>query len=1167
MTLQFIIGRAGTGKTSFCLEQIRTKLFEHPTGDPIVYLVPDQMTFQSEYDLINTPNLGGMMRAQVFSFTRLAWRVLQETGGMSRYHLNNVGINMVIRKIIEQRKQDLKVFSKAADKNGFIGQLEEMVAEFKRYCVTPELIEDKSNLLSINDQVVLSEKLHDLQMIYDDLENHLFQKYVDSEDYLRLLAEKIRQSDYIRNAEILIDGFHSFTPQELEVVRELMKYSRKVTLALTVDRCYDEQAPDELSLFRMTGNTYQSIKQMAHDEMVYLEEPIILSEQKRFLNSPDLAHLETFYDTRPNVTFHHKTGITIGQAVNRRAEIEGVAREIRKIVRENIYRYRDIAILVRNAGEYHELIETIFEDYELPFFIDQKRSMLNHPLIELIRSSLEILTGNWRYEAVFRCVKTDLLYPSDLPIHQLREDMDKLENYVLEYGIQGYKWTGKDRLVYRRIRALEGEDLPQSDLEKQYENQINQLREMIVTPLTKLHKRFIKANNGREMCEALYLFLEELEIPVKIENLRSMAEEEGRLTEAREHDQVWNAVLELMDQFVEIMADEKVSLQLFTNMLETGMENMQFALVPPAIDQVLIASLERSRFSNIKCTFIIGANDGVLPARPTEEGVFSQQDRERLIESGLKLSPLSQELLLDENFLIYGALTSASDRLYVSYPLANEEGKSLQPSTIIKRLKQMFHGINEKFLVNEPAELSSQEQVDYLVNPNVSLSYLTSQLQAWKWAYPIHDIWWSTYNHLIMDENWKERSAKVLSSLFYRNETKKLSVELTKELFGENIQASVSRMENFQSCPFSHFANYGLKLKERQIFRLEAPDIGQLFHAALKLISDRLKQLKIDWRDLTADQCEQLSFEAVEMIAPKLQREILLSSNRFYYIKHKLQKVISRASKILSEHAKISGFSPVGLEIDFGKNGPLPSIPFELNNGFKMELIGRIDRVDKAESSKGLLLRVIDYKSSQKSLNLTEVYYGLALQMITYLDVIITHSKDWLGTSATPAGVLYFHVHDPMVNSKSILSDESIDDEIFKSFKMKGLLLGDEESVRLMDQSLDAGHSKVVSAALKKDGSFYTNSSIASVEELGYLKNHVRKVFKQIGNNISDGVIDISPYKLKDRTPCTFCSFKSVCQFDQSIEENDYRNIQHEKKDVILEKIRKGADMFEQSHN
>ncbi|MCH1625820.1 helicase-exonuclease AddAB subunit AddB [Fredinandcohnia quinoae] len=1159
MSLQFIIGRAGSGKTHTCLEIIREKLREEPTGSPIIYLVPDQMTFQMEYDLINTPGIGGMMRAQVFSFTRLAWRVLQETGGMSRYHVNNVGVNMILRKIIEARKQDLKVFSRAADKNGFITQMEEMVAEFKRYCITPEQLEEQRHQLQNEQNQVLTDKLHDLKLLYVDLEKHLFEKYVDSEDYLRLLAEKIPQSNYIKEAEILIDGFHSYTPQELEVLGQLMKVGKKVTIALTVDKAYDGLPPHDLSLFRMTGTTYQSICQLASEDQIKVEEPIFLREQMRFVLEPSLTHLEAYFDERPTVSYSGKAAITLAQAVNRRAEIEGIAREIQKLVREQNYRYREIALLVRNAGEYHEIIETIFQDYQIPFFIDQKRSMLNHPLIELIRSSLEVITGNWRYEAVFRCVKTDLLYPFGEDITKLREDMDKLENYVLEYGIQGYKWTSDKRWKYKRFRGIEEDGLTQTNKERDYEDMLNDLRQMIVEPLLTLQKRLQKAKTGRSMCEALFLYLEELEIPAKMEELKLIAEMSGRLSEARENDQVWNSVLELLDQFVEIMADEKVEPTLFCNMLETGIESMRFALVPPAIDQVLIASLERSRFSNIKCTFIIGANDGVIPARPNEEGVFSEKDREMLGESGMRLAPGSRVTLLDENFLIYCAITSPSDQLFISYPLANEEGKSLLPSTILKRLKEIFPNMNEKFYLNEPSELAEENQLEYIVNPNVSLSYLATQLQAWKKQYPIKDLWWDVYNYFVNIEDMKDATQLVLNSLFYKNKPNKLSREITKALYGDHIQGSVSRMEVFQGCAFSHFANYGLHLRDRKVFRLESPDIGELFHAALKEISDSLREKGLDWRDITKAQCDQLAADAVEALAPKLQNEILLSSNRYHYIMQKLQKIISRASSILSEHAKASGFAPIGMELGFGKKGPLPPIQFTLDNGSTMELVGRIDRVDKAESSKGVLLRVVDYKSSQKSLDLAEVYYGLALQMLTYLDVIISSSKEWIGTTATPAGVVYFHVHDPLINANKAMPEDKIEEEIFKRFKMKGLLLGDEETVRLMDQTLDTGYSQIVSAAIKKDGSFYSTSQIASEEDIGHLRNHVRGVFKNTGNRITNGEIDIAPYKLKDKTPCTFCAFKSVCQFDQSLEDNNYRVLSAEKNDVVLDKIRNGG--------
>ncbi|MFD2216292.1 helicase-exonuclease AddAB subunit AddB [Metabacillus endolithicus] len=1163
MSIQFILGRSGTGKTETILNEIRDRLFQEPIGRPIIYLVPDQMTFGAEYELIRTPNLGGMIRAQTFSFSRLAWRVLQETGGMTRHHLSGTGIQMLLRKLVEEYKQDFKVFAKASDKNGFIEQLEVMLTEFKRYCLSPQELEEfVANAQTEHDRKSLTDKLHDMAILYKQLEIQLSHKYVDSEDYLKLLAEKVENSSYLQSADIYIDGFHSFTPQEYEVVAALMKHAQNVKIALTADKAYKEFLPHELHLFQMTGKTYNTILKLATEAGKQVDEPILLKEQHRYAGSQSLQHLEAFYDIRPTTVFDQDPGVTIYQAANRRSEVEGIAREIQSLIRNGQYRYRDLALLIRNSNDYRDVIEQVFRDYEVPFFIDQKRSMLNHPLVELIRSTIEIINGFWRYEAVFRAVKTELLFPTEKDKYVMREDMDLLENYVLSYGIQGSKWTNGDRFRYRRFYSLDDEFVVTDD-EKEMEDKLNQLRELIVQPIQTLHKRLKKSQNGQEMAEALFLYLEELHIPKKLEALRIAAEEKGLLLEAREHDQVWQAVINLLDEFVEMMAEEPVSLKLFSEMLETGLESMKFSLVPPAIDQVLIADLEKSRFFNVKCSFIVGVNDGVIPARPKEEGILTEDDREALHYQGVNLAPTARQQLLDENFIIYMALSSSSEKLYLSYAMADEEGKALLPSVIIKRMEEMFPTIKQQRLLNEPEQLSPKEQLSFIVNQHVTLSYVTSQLQSWKRGYPIHSLWWDAYNYFVSSDN-QQLTQKVLSSLTYENKPEQLETSVSRELYGEHIQGSVSRMEKFNSCPFSHFASHGLKLRERQFFKLEAPDIGQMFHSALKLISDRLHQLKLDWKELTKDQCERLSNDAVEQLAPRLQKEILLSSNRYHYIKRKLQKILARASSILSEHAKASGFAPVGLELGFGKGGELPPIRFTLPNGCTMEVAGRIDRVDKATGSNGVLLRIVDYKSSEKNVQLSEVYYGLALQMLTYLDVIISNSKLWLGIEATPAGVLYFHVHDPMIQASSLLPEEKLDDEIFKKFKMKGLLLGDEEAVKMMDHSLTEGSSSnIIAAGLKKDGGFRSTSSIASEAEFELLRHHVRSTFKKIGTNITDGIIDISPYKLKDKMPCTYCEYKSVCQFDESLEENNYRILKSEKNDEVLKRMREEAGVDE----
>ncbi|WP_413302175.1 helicase-exonuclease AddAB subunit AddB [Bacillus sp. 1P10SD] len=1158
MSLRMVIGRSGSGKTSLILDEIHNRLINQPEGTPIIYIVPDQMTFLSEYRLATDQKLGGMIRAQVFSFSRLAWRILQETGGISRVHLSNVGINMLIRKIIDEQKDQLKLFQRAADKTGFVQQVEQMIIEFKRYCISPEeLIQapKQAGLVETSGSTALNDKLMDLEVIYQKFEEEIFGKYIDSEDYFRLLSEKISSSSYLKEAEIYIDGFYSFSPQEYRVLTELMKHCQRVSIALTTEHLSVQSEPDELDLFRLSSETCYSIYDLARAQGIEVEEPVILQEQKKWSHL-SLRHLEGNFDARPANPFYGKTEINICQAVNRRAEIEGIAREIRRLVREKGYRYRDIALLIRNGQDYHEIVEPVYEDYQIPYFIDQKRTMLNHPLIELIRSTLEVINTYWRYESIFRVIKTELIYPLQENPIKMREKMDRLENYVLAYGINGSKWTKKDRWSYRRIRGLELDVNGQTDAERKMEQELNELKLMVTAPLLRLSRRLKKSDNGRKLCEAIYLFLEELDIPEKLEKWKIEAEAKGNLVKMREHEQVWNAVIDLLDQYVEILGDEPVPLKSFAAILESGFESLHFSLIPPALDQVLIGDLEKSRLMDIKVCFVVGVNEGVLPAKISEEGILSDEDREMLLSAGINVAPSSRTRLLDENFLAYKAFTAPAEELYVTYPLANDEGKALIASSYIKRIKDMFPEAKEHYYVSDPAELPEESQLSFITNFTTTLSYLTSQLQLNKRNYPISNLWWDVYNYYLESPG-KEKAKKVFSSLFYTNQTVQLSKQVADELYGDTIQASVSRMELFNSCAFTHFVQHGLRLRERQIFRLEAPDIGELFHAAIKYISDTVNTQNISWAQLTKVQCEELSKEAVNAIAPKLQNEILLSSERHHYIKRKLEQIITRASLVLSEHAKVSGFSPIGLELGFGANAELPPLSFPLKNGKRMELAGRIDRVDQAKSEDdNVFLRVIDYKSSEKDVHLSDVYYGLSLQMITYLDIVMTYSKELVEMEASPAGVLYFHVHNPLINSTKLLTMDEIEAEIMKKFKMNGLLLSDQSVIKLMDQTLESGDSHIISAGIKKDGNLTKRSKVASMEHFNDLRDYVRTLYQKSGNAIVDGHVEISPYKQKDKKACTFCPYKSVCQIDEGIESSPYRVITPLSNDKVLDLIR-----------
>ncbi|ALX48678.1 helicase-exonuclease AddAB subunit AddB [Lentibacillus amyloliquefaciens] len=1157
MGIRFLLGRAGTGKSDWVLNDIQKKLADNPQGTPVFYIVPDQMTFQREYALFQG-DIKGSIRAQVLSFSRLAWRVLQETGGATKQFISSVGTQMMLRKIIAEKGSDWQVFQKALEKQGFLEQLESMITEFKRHCITPDMlymqIEQIQKFIHKEPgEAALEGKLNDLAYIYDNLIRVLQGKYVDSEDQLQLLAEKIKDASLLNDADIYLDGFHRFSPQELVVVEELMKKCRSVTIALTTDTLNDDSI-SELDLFYQTKETCHALHRIAHENAVPIDESIVLEpENGRLHNRPYFTHLEQQFDTRPAPVYEGEVPIQIAEAVHPRAEVEGAAQEILRLVREEHYRFQDIAVFIRQTGVYHDLIDTIFNDYDIPVFIDEKRSMLNHSLIEFIRSVMDVVDGNWRYDAVFRVLKTGFIPITDVKYPLDNDAIDELENYVLEYGVRSRtQWLRDDDWVFQRFIGLDRS--AQTDAEKETQKRINAYRRQAAKALEGFDKDFRKAETVSERCEIVYMLLEELGVPEKLEKMREAYDAQGQIEKAREQEQVWNAVIQLFDEMVEMAGGETMTLGTFRAAIEAGFESLTFAHVPPSIDHVIVGTIDRSRISGMKCSFLLGVNDGTWPMKPAEDGMINEQERKTLAEHGLDLAESKQRQLLDDWFYMYLAFTSANDYLWVSYPLSDEEGKSKMPSQLIKRLEDLFPALCDHLLLQEPDELYDAER--FITTPLKTRAALTVQLARSAKGYPVKKVWQYVLDWYIRNHEKYSTTYTILQSLYYQNLPVNLSRETTEALYPKQVKASVSRLESYYRCSYQHFAQYSLNLQERKTYKLDAPDIGQLFHEALKKISEWIQAEGRDFAQLTHQESAGYARHAVENLAPVLQHQILHSSNRYKYIQQKLQDVITRATYILSEQSRHSEFSPVGLELGFGDKQTLNPVSLQLPNGYELMLRGRIDRVDKAESAEGLFLRIIDYKSSQKGLNLVEVYYGLALQMLAYLDVVLSQSEHWLGVKASPAGVLYFHVHNPMISVGKRMSDDQIEKELFKKYKMQGLLLSDKELVKQMDTSLDSGASEIIPAGLKKDGDFRKGSRIADHETFRSLQDHIHHLMMQAGIDMTSGGVHLNPFQHKQQTACTFCSFRSVCQFDPTLEENNYRKLTDLKDDEILEKLR-----------
>lgn len=1172
--LRLILGRAGSGKSSLCLKEINAKLEDNSSSFPLIYLVPEQSSFQAEYALASSAASGGSIRAQALSFKRLAWKVLRETAEKQELFIDDTGKSMMMLKVLEENKKKLRLFKHAGEQPGTLKNLVLLYNEMKRYSVNSSKLREILNQKKGEIPLLLQDKLADLSAIMEEMEQKMEGHYLDGEDTLRVLLRNIPHSKYLHGSEIWVDGFYDFTRLEYRILTSLLDISRKITITLCLERDY--LPGDELpvnSPFYSSALTCRRLIEEASRKAVPVEKVLLPGKNRtRFSANGVLSHLEKniFRFPAKRYPVQHKDDakdfpIILATAPNRREEVEGAAHMLISLARDQGYRWRDMAVLAGNLQEYSDLITTVFQEYEIPFFLDQERPASFHPLVEFIRSSVEVITRGWRHDAVFRCIKTGFLFPlqkEENSVQKWRNKASRLENYVLALGIQGSRWLDGKPWKYPFRDTLEEELAGEADEGKKASEEeekalaeINNTRQFFVTFLNAFQQEFRIATNVREKTSALFHFLENVSARERLDHWSKEDLKCGNLERSREHIQIYNGVINLLEQLVEIMGEIDVSSAQFLRILEAGLDNLSLSLVPPSLDRVVVGDIERTRPGKIRCAFILGANDGVLPARLQEDGIFSDEERRNLEKAGLELAPGIRRRLLDQQFLIYMALTRPSSILWVSYPRSDEEGRPLMPSLLITFLKDLFPSLKERFLQgdeedmpysnpgkNEAKESTAENIIPYLAHPRQTLSLLAAQLSRWKKGEKINHLWWDIYNWYVRSEKWREEGQRLLKGLFYRNNELPMDKSVSRRLYGKEWKASVSRLERYHACPFSQFLSYGLKLRERKLYRLESMDIGRFFHMALRNVTLSFQKKQVDFSSLDEKTCLAVVDEEVDKLIPKLQKEILLSTTRYQYLASRLKKTVGLAAIQMAEHYRRSRFRPIGAELSFGKGRDIPSPEFNLKDGSMVEMVGRIDRIDLARDKEGkAYLRIIDYKSGPANLLLSEIFYGLSLQLIAYLDIILSASPQWLQEDALPAGIFYFRVHAPLINAEGRLSREELAGELMKRFRMKGRLLADPEVIRLMDNHLIRGYSPVIPVGLNEKGGLYKNSAVLSLEQFAFLRKYVRFVLRSTAEEIAKGEVGIQPFKFGKKKACTFCAYKAVCQFDPSLEENTYR--------------------------
>ena len=1189
--LEIIAGRAGSGKTAVCLEWIRKQLLAEPVGKNIILLLPEHMTYKVERQLASllAKDGRGFSRCYIYGFRRFAYQVLQEVGGALEPGLTELGRHLLLKKILDQRLADenhqgLHAFAKAARQRGFVGELSDIINEMKSYCISPENLLDLSKSVGESNSR-LKEKLLDMAAIYGDFNEAMAGRYNDGKDIMSKLVEKLPLSRLAAGAELWLDGFLFFNPLEKQILSQLFELCGNVHINLTLETAVlQEGVPCEYvpreDIFYRSHQTRNYLLELAKNKEIEVREKF-LKTGKRFAN-PALGAMEAQWMSHHvtpwqtgNPEYTGKTqNIKFVEAAAPRLELEAMAAEIVRLVREKEYAWSDIGILIRDEDGYSFLAELVLHEYGIPFFNAAKRQGTRHPMAELLRSALAMCSSRqgWSYENVFRCLKTGFFKES---CGLLTDELDELENYVLEFGIRGRKrWTQPEPWQYVRRYSLETEEIAES--ERQRSDDANRRRLAVSRPLEKLQKSLMKASDAAGMAEAVYNFLVELQVPEQLQRMSVEAEQAGDLAGAREHQQLWGAVMELLDQIVELGDfSSHDRLTEFANVMEEGLDNMAISLIPPGLDYVSLGSFDQNSMENLKAIFIPGANAGTMPRRSSENVILSDGDRVRINQlqpENNYISVIGQENSFNEAWLLYKGFNQAREYLWISYALSDDEGNGREPAPLLRWLRRLLPEVKLwQILQSDGFVAEGHQAVSGLGKALGRCRDLGTMEPKWHGVYNwilehseknIHEAWRST---LDTKPSLTECLSLLRHALSSRRGADALPADLSRKLFAPKgwLRGSVTRLERYNSCPFQYYVQYGLKLEERKISQFSNPELGTLLHSVLREFGEELKRQHRRWSDVGEIEQRSMCHEIINRLAPKLGNNVIFQRKQLEARLRRIENTAAFALQRLCAFDAVSQLHPEYFEEGFGnlakdENQRALSLVYKLSSSDRLSLTGQIDRIDITED--GRYFMVMDYKTGNAAINIMDVYYGIKLQLLTYLLVTQQFLSMQQGKPALPVGMLYYFLRRPRVALGSHgESQREIIAQLEKELLMPGWIVADKELVQLIDSTLSqpGAKSRFIHASLRKGGELSGGAAyLRQPRELELLLEYVEKLLQRTGEDILSGCIAPTPYRNKQgRAACAYCSYRAICGFDIQLEGFGYRRVLQQDDKAFMKNI------------
>lgn len=1143
MSLRFYFGPSGSGKSHRIYEEIMQRAAQEP-GRNFLIIVPDQFTMQTQKDLVMRSDRGGILNIDVLSFGRLSHRILEEVGTKEMPVLDDTGKSLVLQKIAADLKEQLPAMGSLLHKQGYIHEVKSAISEFMQYGISTQ---DMDKLIaSAEKRGALAMKLRDLKTLYRGFQDYIRDHFITTEETLDVLRRSLVKSKILPDSVVIFDGFTGFIPIQNRLIQELMRVCEETIVTVTIGEEEDPYQMDgEQKLFHLSKKTVADLVKLAAEaEVTRGEDVFVKGGPNRFTEAPALCYLEQNlfrYQYEPYT--EKQCEIRMFEALSPREEVHQTALYIRKLIREEGLTYRDIAVVIGDLEGYASYVETEFGQLEIPCFLDRTRGIVLNPMIEYIKSALQLYIRDFSYDTVFHFLRSGM---ADIS----REEIDELENYVIRTGARGYRTYS--RLFTRKTEEMQ-QGSGQEDTERAEETmeRLNRIRQQFADTVEILHMA-PRAKAG-EYVDHLYDFLEQNQVQQKLLNYQQRFEQEGDLAKAREYAQIYRLVMDLLDQIYELLGEEEISLQEFADILEAGFGEITVGTIPQNVDRIVVGDMERTRLKQVKVLFFLGVNDGNIPKNASKGGIISDMDREFLIESGTEMAPSPRQQMYIQRLYLYLNMTKPSERLYLSYAKVNSDGKGIRPSYLIDTVRKLF----PQLAVEYPQNRSRLEQIE---GRQEGARYLAEELREYADGTLREEERQDFYLMYRAYEADPEGRDRLTAAAFRRYKESGLSRIVARALYGRQLENSVSRLETYAACACRHFLQYGLSLQEREEFGFEVSDMGNVYHAVLENFAGKLAESGRTWWDFDENFATQAIKEAVEGYAATYGETVLYSSARNEYAITRMSRILTRTVLTLQQHLKQGSFQPDDYELSFRFAENLDSIHVDLSEEEKMHLQGRIDRIDVSEDAEHVYVKVIDYKSGNKKFDLAALYYGLQLQLVVYMNAAMElESRKHPDKEIVPAALLYYHIDDPTIETPVELTQEQINEEILTKLRMNGVVNSDPAVVERLDRFLQ-DKSKVIPVEKKKDGSFSARSGILSREELHVVSAYVDTKIRQIGREILDGKIAANPYEKGNEEACTYCAYKKVCGFDGSIPGYEKRQLEDLDKQTLMQRMQETTE-------